>query len=150
MVVLTDPDANKFVSEVAKIRAYVHTHGNQLSELPVTASDYEASRRPRQVQNHLNKAKTMALIAAYRAGVPIKEIATDFGIARQTVTEIYRRAGLEPRQRGLSPAQVMLAARLYGDGASLVTVGKKFTVDAETVRQALHVAGVQVRPRRGA
>lgn len=152
-MVLTDPSANKFVTEIAKVHAYVQTHGNgdiEVLKPPVTASDYEASRRPRQVQNHLSKVKIKAVVTAYLAGVPVKQIAAEFGIARQTVTEIYHRAGLEPRKRGLSPTQITLAAKLYSDGASLAAVGKKFTVDAETVRQVLRAAGVWIRPRRGA
>ncbi len=116
---------------------------------PLPTPDCAGVSSLRQAQTRLTVAQTKELLAQYQQGVPVKELAAQFRIARQTVTEIYRRAGLEPRRRGLSFAQVRLAAKLYNDGASLATVGKKFNVNAETVRLALRAVGVQIRPRPG-
>ncbi len=142
---LTDPDAKKSLTEVAKAFAYLRTvsiSDIEVFELPAADSDYEASHRPRQVQNHQNKPRTEAVIDAYAAGVPVKEIAAEFGIARQTVTEICKREGVALRpKRALSPSQIQEAARRYDSGDSLVAVGKYLRVDAETVRHALRAAG---------
>jgi uncharacterized protein (DUF433 family) len=85
------------------------------------------------------------LIAAYQAGTKINQLATDFGINRNTVSSILRSSGVEPRRQGLSADDIAEAASLYLAGWSLASIGNQFGCTAETVRQALHRTGAQRR-----
>ena len=73
----------------------------------------------------------------------------EFLIHPQTVAEILERRGVARRYQKLSPEEVDLACRLFGDGLSLIKVGVRLGRRAETVRQALMKAGVEIRPRNG-
>jgi AraC-like DNA-binding protein len=101
--------------------------------------------KPVQVQRRLSPAGTQELIAAYRQGAGVKELARRFGIHRETVAAIIDRAGLAPRTRGLSEYQINDAARLYAEGWSLGRLGEKFGVDGTTVWRALLREGVVMR-----
>jgi hypothetical protein len=49
------------------------------------------------------------------------------------------------RRRGLDRQQIDHAVRLYQQGLSLVRVGDRLGVHAETIRQALRAQGIQMR-----
>ena len=101
--------------------------------------------KPVQHQRRLNAVQTAELVAAYRAGAGVKELAVRFGVHRETVAAIVRRAGIKPRRRGLTVAQVTQAAGLYAEGWSLARLGARFGVDGTTVWRALVAAGVPMR-----
>jgi DNA-binding CsgD family transcriptional regulator len=89
------------------------------------------------------------VIAGYRSGRTMKELATEFGIDRRTVSAHLRRAGIAARRRGLDQEQIIEAARLYGAGWSSGRLAESFDVSADTVLKVLRRAGVAIRPRRG-
>jgi DNA-directed RNA polymerase specialized sigma24 family protein len=103
----------------------------------------------RQVQHRLDLTEIDQLVQSYREGAGVKELATMFGISRQTVSDHLDRAAVERRRRGLTEKEILKAAVLYGEGWSLKRLGDRFGIDAETVRQALLKGGVQMRPRNG-
>ena len=51
----------------------------------------------RQKQNRLNPAQLEALVGDYRSGMPIREIASKYGVNRDTVNNRARRRGLPQR-----------------------------------------------------
>ena len=108
-----------------------------------------AFRNKRQVHRRLRAPEIDDLVAGYLAGSTVYELAHQFSIHRQTVSEILRRRGISRRYRKLSPEQLDLACTLYRDGLSLTKVGKQLGRRAETVRQALMKAGVEIRSRNG-
>ena len=108
---------------------------------PRTESPRPALRR----LTRLAEVQVAELVAGYREHVPVKELATQFGISRQTVNAVLRRQGVEQHQLGLSPAKVTDATRLYRDGWSLARLAQKFGVDGMTVRRYLLIAGVKMR-----
>jgi DNA-binding IclR family transcriptional regulator len=81
-----------------------------------------------QRQARLGAATISDLIAGYRAGAHIKELAQQFGVHRNTVTALLHRNGVELRPVGLSPVQVDDARRRYHDGVSLAELGHEFGV----------------------
>ena len=95
--------------------------------------------------NRLDTVAVAELIASYRTGTNINELAERFGVHRTTVACLLRRHGVDVRAVGLSPSQVRDAARLYREGWSLARIGKKFGVDDMTVRRHLLLAGVVMR-----
>ncbi|MGH8987193.1 MAG: hypothetical protein ACRDXC_01160 [Acidimicrobiales bacterium] len=89
------------------------------------------------------------LIAAYRQGVLVEELATSFRINRTTVLAHVRRHGVPKRdRRALRGDDVERAANLYAEGRSAQWVAGELQVSASTVRRALKDAGVTLR-RKG-
>lgn len=88
-------------------------------------------------------------MAGYRNRLPVKELAREYGVRRQTVTAVLRRHGVPFHPVGLSPVKVQAAAQLYRDGWSLAKLGEKFAVDGMTVRRYLLLEGVVMRSANG-
>lgn len=83
-------------------------------------------------------------MGAYTAGGRVKKLATEFGIHRDTVHNILKRAGV------LGPPGIQLedlpeTIRLYEDGWSLARVAAKFDVSPNTVNNTLRKTGVVIR-----
>lgn len=110
----------------------------------------EPRRRPsKQRHRRLSEAEVEELVNLFLCGERHKDLATRFGVNRDTVTQILRRRGFA-WERGLRPEEAREAARLYVyEGWSLARVGEAFGCHAGTVRRALLEAGVQTRPRSG-
>jgi len=84
-------------------------------------------------------------VDGYRAGVTINDLADRFGIHRTTATRHLLRNGVIMRCRGLDDRQIDHAVYLCQQGLALVRVGARLNAHAETVRQALHTRGIQMR-----
>jgi len=106
-------------------------------------------RTLRQVQHRLRSEEVEELLNRYQAGAKIGELATIFGVHRDTVSEILDRQGVPRRQRGIPPELVEEVIAAYRGGSSLATIGGEMSVDPGTVALTLRKAGVQLRPRRG-
>ncbi len=106
-------------------------------------------RTSRQVQHRLQTHEVDDLVSRYRAGAKVGELAANFGVHRDTVSEILDRQGIARRQKGLAPELLGEVIALYRSGSSLATIGAKMSVDAGTVALALRKAGTPLRPRRG-
>lgn len=106
-------------------------------------------RIARQVQHRLRPTQVEKLLADYRAGVGVNELATKYEVHRGTVGEILDRHGVARRNRGIAPDQIAGAIADYQSGASLAALGAKYSVHPATVAAALRRAGVNVRPRNG-
>jgi Helix-turn-helix domain len=106
---------------------------------------------PKRVQRRLDVEDVERLVASYRDGGTVPELAVQFGIHRTTVLEHLKRAGVprRPHVRKLSDQDVAVAAEHYRAGESLATVGRRFGVDAMTVAREFQRAGVETRARRG-
>lgn len=93
----------------------------------------------------LNATQSESMAADYQAGVPVKELAAKYKISRETVSKHLRRHGIAPRPVGLDKQQIEEAVRLYEQGDSLATIGKRMGVTAHTVRSRLVEVGVRMR-----
>jgi DNA-directed RNA polymerase specialized sigma24 family protein len=90
-----------------------------------------------------------ALVAGYEAGKSMKELATEFGINRVTVSSYLHRLGVRLRRSGLDAEQTAQVADLYRSGWSSGRLAEHYEVSTDTVLKALRRAGVAIRPRRG-
>ncbi|MCT2977629.1 helix-turn-helix domain-containing protein [Propionibacterium freudenreichii] len=93
----------------------------------------------------MNASNRAELLAGYAAGVPVRELATQFKVHRSTVWELARQAGLEVRQPELADAIRQNAARLYAAGLTLAQVGTQFGISDEAVRSAVVACGGTIR-----
>ena len=89
------------------------------------------------------------LVASYRAGSTLRELAARYGVHRNTVRRLVACAGVTPRYRALGPAEIDEATKLYAAGMSLAAVGASFGVHANTVRSALIKADRRTRDSHG-
>ncbi|MHB8312841.1 MAG: hypothetical protein ACYDD0_06020 [Candidatus Dormibacteria bacterium] len=83
------------------------------------------------------------LVATYRLGVPVEELAASFRVNRTTVLAHVRRHGVPKRdRRTLQREGIDKAMKLYAEGRSADWVAGELHVAASTVRRALKDAGV--------
>lgn len=109
-----------------------------------------SGRRPaRQPQRRLKQREVEALVAAYRGGLTMRDLARAFGVHRVTVSAHLRQHGVPIRGQGLDDKVVREAARLYEAGWSSWKLSQRFGVTPNTALAALRKAGVPIRPRRG-
>lgn len=80
----------------------------------------------------------------------MRELATDIGVDRRTVSTYLRRAGVAVRRGGLDQKRAVEAAQLYEAGWSSGRLAERFDVSADNVLEALRRAGVAIRPRHDA
>jgi DNA-directed RNA polymerase specialized sigma24 family protein len=106
------------------------------------------SLRKKQVQHRLETEEVDQLLERYRAGIKIKELAAEFGIARTTVMKHVERAGA-PRRRNLIREHLEEAHRLYDQGWSLAKIAEHFGVDPGTVGYTFRKAGIPRRDTHG-
>ena len=106
------------------------------------------SLRSKQVQHRLGSEEVAQLLERYRAGTRIIDLATEFGIARNTVMKHVERAGA-PRRRNLVRDHLDEARRLYDQGWSLAKVAEHFGVDPGTVGYTFRKAGIPRRDTHG-
>lgn len=95
--------------------------------------------------NHTRGERSEQLVADYHAGMPVKEMASKYGIHRGSVSKHLRDHGVPPRKVGLDEAQIREAVKQYALGESLATIGKRMGVDKGTVRERLVESGVEMR-----
>ncbi len=117
-----------------------------LGEPPVHPTDPLVASLP--VQRRLAPGEVTELIAAYREGVPVDELAASFRINRTTVLGHVRRHGVPKRdRRALRQDDIDNAAMHYARGRSAEWIAAELQVAASTVRRALKDAGVTLRPK---
>ena len=102
-------------------------------------------RSHKQEQRRLEPGEVAELVAAYRGGASMKELAKRHGIHRTTVASWLKINHCELRRQGISELELPEVIRLYVDGWSCQRLAERFDCDDETVRQALKSAGVVLR-----
>lgn len=75
----------------------------------------------------------------------MKLLATRWGLHRTTVAGHLRRGDVRLRRQGVSDTDLAEAARLYGEGWSCLRLAAHYDCAGETIRHALHHAGIQLR-----
>jgi len=107
------------------------------------------TRTTKQVHRRLRSDEVDQLVAEYRAGAKVKELATRYNIHKYTVGSILNRQQVVRRPQGIPPERIGEAAASYLAGSSLATIGGVMSVDAATVGRTLRKAGISLRPRPG-
>lgn len=125
-----------------------------LSERPKQAerSIRTADRAPLpvlRVRHNLHDEEIGEMVAEYRTGDTLRQVAARHGISRARVSSLFEDRGVDRRGRSLTAAQVSTAQDLYLAGNSLATVGLSLGVDGATIRSALLRQGVSMRGTHG-
>ena len=111
----------------------------------------DKGRLSNPVQRRLSTTEIDVLIAAYRAGATINELADQYGIHRSTVATMLDRDHVERHHSRTAWTSKTLAdaAGLYANGLSLAAVAARYGIDPQTVANRFRRAGIPVRTRRG-
>ena len=96
--------------------------------------------RPEQVDD---------LVAQYREGTTLVELASLFGVNRRTVATHLTRREVTIRRGRFDHSRIHEAADLYLSGLTLVEVGLKVGAGPQAVRRALVEHGVPIREGGG-
>jgi transposase-like protein len=115
------------------------------------ASTTAEQPRPSRTQKRLLRVEVDELIAAYKAGDGVEELAERFGVHRTTVRAHLDRRKIERRTvpTAWDHDDLTAAEAIYASGESLASVAARFGVDPSTIANRFRRAGVPVRPRRG-
>ncbi len=147
-MVLNDPDANKFLTGVAKVRAHLSSLGDQ-EAVSVASSEHEPRRELRQVQRRLTADEVQQLVARYQAGATVYELAEEFKCNRTTVSKKLKDAGITLRRTPPTKEQINEMVRLYESGLSMERTGERVGFTAHTVLKYLRERGVRTRDTHG-
>ncbi|MDN6024989.1 MAG: helix-turn-helix domain-containing protein [Bifidobacterium mongoliense] len=90
-----------------------------------------------------NRAK---VVADYRRGDAVKDIAARYSIHRSTVTEVLSRAEVPARRYGLPEPVRKEAAQLYTQGLGIRTVADRLGISYAGARAGIVGYGVALRP----
>jgi transposase len=115
---------------------------DELADLRKRIEDSQPRTDIRQIRRQkaprrLSREETEELVKAYRDGFTVYELATHFGIHRETVSGVLERSGVPRRRKPLSPDQIEQACALRESGWTLAQVGAELECDPSTVWRAL-------------
>jgi len=100
-------------------------------ELEPVTEDH--SSRQHQIVR-LTDAQVDRLVEGYLAGKSVYQLASLFGINRQTVSLHLKRRGVTMRMQGLAESDRPEIERLRAAGWSYARLGERFSVDGSSVR----------------
>ena len=123
-----------------------YNHDQRSSEPTVSDSRGRVVRSLGMVQTLLRTEQVDDLVAQYREGATLVELASVFGVNRRTVATHLTRREVTIRRGRFDPSRIHEAADLYLSGLTLVEVGMKVGAGPQAVRQALASHGVVIRP----
>lgn len=107
-----------------------------------------ADPAPRRLRR-LNEQEQATLAQDYVGGMTVYQLATKFGISRDTISKHLKRLGVEMRNAGLTEEQIDEAVRLYSDGWSAQRIGDRLGAYPQTMRRRLLERGVRMRDTHG-
>lgn len=113
---------------------------------PSLSDGYEAVCRLTQPQTRLTDDEISQLVAGYRDGSTILELAARHDCDRKTVTRYLKLHCVETRYRKLTnDFEIDKVVELRESGLSLAEIGRQFDVDPKTVKARLVERGVMDR-----
>lgn len=130
MVALSTADTNKWLLLNGE-----HSQRNTQENPP--SSDYQLLGPIRQQQRRLSEVQVRKMIARYKGGATVYELAAEFGCHRTTVAERLKKLEIVMRGQSPTPEAVDSMVRLHSSGLSPLEVGKQLGFCANTVRNCL-------------
>jgi excisionase family DNA binding protein len=115
----------------------------------------KGQRRSRQRVTAVGRTQLLVgeearVIAAYKSGATIDEIADRYGVSKRPIRRILQAADIRPRTRGwrsrYTPATERKIATAYAAGATLAELATQFGGSQRSIRRACVNHGVPIRP----
>ena len=114
-----------------------------------TSSDNQLLGSIRQHHRRLTPIQVSDLIARYREGATVYELAVEFNCHRTTVAERLKGEGIVMRRQSPTAETVDAMIHSYESGLSLTEVGKQLGFSANTIRNWLRQRNIQLRDTHG-
>ena len=127
----------------------LYKHDRRSSGPTVADSRGRMVRSLEMAQTLLRPEQVDDLVAEYRDGATLVELASRFGVNRRTVAAHLTRRAVPIRRGSFDPSRIHEAADLYLSGLTLVEVGVKVGAGPQAVRRALASHGIVIRPGGG-
>jgi DNA-directed RNA polymerase specialized sigma24 family protein len=99
--------------------------------------------RPQKLARRLDAETVRAVVEAYEAGSTSRQLAEQFGLARNSVLTLLRKQGVSIRYPRLTAEQCAEIVRLYESGLSQVEIAHRFGCDPGNVWHVLERAGLK-------
>ncbi len=109
------------------------------------ATPVTRASRSRVTQRRITGDEGEAVVAGYRAGKSVYELATEHSCHRTTISGILKRNSVTMRRASAREDQIREMVRLYASGLSLVDVARRVGISAKTVHTHLRDQGVPMR-----
>lgn len=113
------------------------------------ALDYEVKSAICQRQRRLTDEAIALAAERYQTGDTIRQLATEFGCGRSTLSRRFAAIGVTTRGRPASEEKVDEMVRLYESGQSLAKIGEQVGLTAKSVLKYLRQRGVATRDSHG-
>ncbi|MCA4997286.1 helix-turn-helix domain containing protein [Tsukamurella tyrosinosolvens] len=107
------------------------------------------ARTPTKRCIYVSAEQVSGMVARYKAGATVYDLAEEFGINRRTVSHRLKQAGIPLRRQPPTPDCIADMIRLYESGQSLAKVGGVVGFAAQTVANHLTAAGIVLRDPHG-
>ena len=104
-----------------------------------------ASPRPKKLSSSI----LSKLVLDYSEGIPIHELAKNYGVHRATISAHLDRARVSKRPRSMGEVQINEAVQDYATGQSLEKIGNRLGFDPTTVLRELRRRGLRTRDTHG-
>lgn len=115
---------------------------------PQPITENTESYRARSIKRRLSPQQIKQLVDRYEQGASITTLSREAGIARPTLRNLLRKAGVAPRRRGMTPEDEDKAISFYESGLTIYEVIDRVGYSYGVINRMLHKRGVKVRPRR--
>lgn len=123
----------------------------RLLNLAMTWPDGQPAAPPTQARSRiarqLRPAEVDQLVADYRAGATVFELAARFSIHRTTVGRYLKARGIDTRPPALDADELPKVIKLYEDGWSIAVTAEHYGVSKNTIRARLLATGLVLRPK---
>lgn len=123
----------------------------RLLELPKRKGT-EPVKQAVRVNRHLDVHDQQDLVACYRAGATVQEVALHFGINRETVSRVLARQGVDRRYHQMVEVDLDQAAAREADGLNLTAIAAAMGIGRTTLVRARRAARAPIpadsRPSR--
>jgi DNA invertase Pin-like site-specific DNA recombinase len=131
-------------------------HANELRKVrrhlfnkPTVTRTQGAGGRQRKAQPPLSDERVGQVIAAYKLGKTVYELAAEYNCHRVTISAVLKWQGVALRRTSPTPEQIEEMVCLYEDGYSLARVGDRLGVSATTVFSRLRERVIVTRDPHG-
>jgi DNA-binding NarL/FixJ family response regulator len=157
MVRLSDTDTNNYdrlLRYKNNLSNQNKSHGfpdnlpsNETSVLPVKDDDTNERvvSQLQKKQKKLSKEEVQQLIADYKSGLSVKQLANKFGCYRITVSRKLKAAGVTIRHMPPTDSAIDRMVELYQSGLSLNDVSRQVKRSAKTVKKYIALRDVKIR-----
>ena len=103
----------------------------------------------KQLQHRFTEIELDEAEQLYNLGATLRAVSMQIGGNRIQLGRQLKARAVQLRRQGLSPEQIDESVELYESGQSLAVIGRRFDVDAMTVRARLLEQGVVTRDCQG-